>query len=182
MNRNLFLAVSICAATVFAHGGGDHLKGVIEQASTSQLTIMLEDKQQVVVALDKDTRFEIDGKTIDAKALAAGSRVVVHLKPKSKVAALVKVAGTAIRLDVTVTNDGFIVADPKTLKAGQPVTLVVTRKTEQTCATDIVLKDFGIKQALPLDKPVEVSFTPTKAGTVRFACAMDMITGTLKVE
>ena len=60
--------------------------------------------------------------------------------------------------------------------------VVVTRTVEKTCATDIVLKDFGLSQPLPLNRPVEVTFTPTKAGNVRFACAMDMISATLKVE
>ena len=35
---------------------------------------------------------------------------------------------------------------------------------------------------LPLSKPVEVTFVPTKAGKVHFACAMDMVSGDLQVE
>jgi plastocyanin domain-containing protein len=84
-------------------------------------------------------------------------------------------------VEISVTGDGFVPARA-TVKAGQPVTLVVTRKVERTCATDIVLKDPGIKRALPLNQPVEVTFTPSKPGTVRYACAMDMIAGALAVE
>jgi plastocyanin domain-containing protein len=84
-------------------------------------------------------------------------------------------------LELTVTEDGFTPAEVKA-KAGETVKLVVTRKVERTCATDIVSKDLGVNQALPLDKPVTVNLTPKKAGEYRFACAMDMIAGTLKVE
>jgi plastocyanin domain-containing protein len=84
-------------------------------------------------------------------------------------------------VNVTVTRDGFV-PEQITVKKGQPVKLVVTRKIERTCATDIVMKDFGVNQALPLEKAVTVTVTPKKAGSYRFACAMDMIAGVLKVE
>jgi len=35
---------------------------------------------------------------------------------------------------------------------------------------------------LPLNKPVEVVFTPKQAGKIRFACAMDMVAGEIVVE
>jgi len=85
------------------------------------------------------------------------------------------------RIAVTVTKKGFEPAAVR-LKAGQPVRLVVTRKVERTCATEIVIKSHGINQPLPLNKPVEVRFTPRKAGAIRYACAMDMIAGSLIVE
>jgi len=80
-----------------------------------------------------------------------------------------------------VTGEGFVPAQVK-VKAGQPVKLVVTRKTDRTCATEIVIKDFGINKPLPLNQPVEITFTPTKAGKLRYACAMDMIAGVIIVE
>jgi plastocyanin domain-containing protein len=84
-------------------------------------------------------------------------------------------------VNITVTKDGFVPEQVK-VKSGQPVKLVVTRKVERTCATEIVMKDFGVNQPLPLDKPVTVTVTPKKAGDYRFACGMDMIAGVLKVE
>jgi plastocyanin domain-containing protein len=87
----------------------------------------------------------------------------------------------AQRFDIIVTSRGF---EPASLhvKAGQPVRLVVTRKTERTCATRIVVHGYGIDRALPLNQSVEVRFTPRKAGAIRYACAMDMIAGSLVVE
>ncbi len=97
------------------------------------------------------------------------------------VAAPAHAAGKAQVVHITVTSDGFV-PEQVTVKKGQPVKLVVTRKVERTCATEIVMKDFGVNQPLPLDKPVTVTITPKKAGDYRYACGMDMITGTLKVE
>jgi plastocyanin domain-containing protein len=84
-------------------------------------------------------------------------------------------------VEIAVTGQGFVPAAAK-VKAGRPVKLVVTRKTERTCATEIVIKDYGVNQPLPLDRPVDVTFTPKKAGPVRYACGMDMIAGVLTVE
>lgn len=87
-----------------------------------------------------------------------------------------------VRVEVAVTADGFVVANPPALRAGQPVTLVVTRKVERTCATDVVLKAYGISRPLPLNQPVELTFTPSKPGKVHVACAMDMVSTDLSVE
>jgi plastocyanin domain-containing protein len=85
------------------------------------------------------------------------------------------------RVHISVTRNGFEPAQVK-LKTGQPVRLVVTRKTDRTCATEIVLKEYGIKKDLPLNKAVEVVFTPRKPGSLRYACGMDMIAGQLVVR
>ena len=84
-------------------------------------------------------------------------------------------------VQLAVTKEGFV-PSRVTVKAGQPVKIVVTRKTEQTCATEIVMKDFGVKQDLPLEKPVTVSITPKKPGEYRYACGMDMIAGVLEAK
>lgn len=85
------------------------------------------------------------------------------------------------KVNITVTKKGFEPATVK-VKAGQPVRLLVTRKEQRTCATELVLKAHGIHQKLPLGKTVEVRFTPKSAGTLRYACAMDMIAGNVVVE
>ncbi|MFN8586202.1 MAG: cupredoxin domain-containing protein [Candidatus Eisenbacteria bacterium] len=85
------------------------------------------------------------------------------------------------RVVVSVTNKGF---EPATIpvKAGQPIVLVITRKTDRTCATEIVIKDRKINVPLPLNKTVEVKLAAEKPGTLRFACGMDMITGQIVVK
>ncbi|QDE68501.1 MULTISPECIES: cupredoxin domain-containing protein [Myxococcus] len=84
-------------------------------------------------------------------------------------------------VDLTVTPQGFEPSNVK-VKAGQPVRLVVTRKTAKTCATEIVMADLGINKPLPMDTPVTVEFTPSKSGTLRYACAMDHISGLVTIQ
>jgi plastocyanin domain-containing protein len=84
-------------------------------------------------------------------------------------------------IELAVTSEGFVPAEVKA-KAGETVKLVVTRKVQRTCATEIVMKDLGVNQPLPLDKPVTVTVKPPKAGTYRYACGMDMIAGQLVVD
>ncbi len=80
-----------------------------------------------------------------------------------------------------VTSAGFVPAQI-TAKANRPIKLVVTRKTDRTCAKEIVIKDLGINKPLPLNQPVEIVFTPKKQGKLRYACGMDMISGVIVVE
>lgn len=85
-------------------------------------------------------------------------------------------------VDLKVTRKGFE-PSPIKVKAGAPVTLKVTRKTDDTCATEIVVKDYGIHTALPLDQEVVIRFTPTRTGELKYGCAMDqMVSGVLVVE
>ena len=85
-------------------------------------------------------------------------------------------------IPLSVTEKGYE-PSPIHLKKDEPVKLVVTRTTEQTCATEIVMKDYGINTPLPLNTPVEIAFTPTKTGTLTYGCAMgQMISGAFMVE
>lgn len=85
------------------------------------------------------------------------------------------------RLNIEVTSDGFSPSVAH-VKVGEPVTLVVTRKVEKTCATEIVMDSQGVNRPLPLNEPVEVKITPTKAGKIPFSCGMHMISGELVAE
>ncbi|HET7543321.1 MAG TPA: cupredoxin domain-containing protein [Polyangiaceae bacterium] len=85
------------------------------------------------------------------------------------------------RLSIEVTDQGFVPAKG-TVKVGKPVTLVITRKVQKTCATDIVISEYQVNKPLPLNETVEVTFTPQKPGKIHFACPMDMITGDLTAE
>ena len=91
-----------------------------------------------------------------------------------------KKAGKTVQM--TVTEDGFVPENVEARK-GEPLTLVITRKTERTCATEIVVKEYGINQPLPLGKAVTVSFTPTRSGKVKYGCGMNMMVGgTLTIQ
>jgi plastocyanin domain-containing protein len=84
-------------------------------------------------------------------------------------------------VQMTVTEDGY---QPGKIEAkkGEPLTLVITRTTDRTCATEIVIKEYGINRPLPLGKAVTVTFTPSRSGQVKYACGMDMVSGTLVIQ
>jgi plastocyanin domain-containing protein len=88
------------------------------------------------------------------------------------------------RIAIQVTKRGFDPAEV-TVPAKTPVTLVFTRKTDATCAKSIVLTladGKKIERALPLDTPVEIAATFPKAGTLGYACSMNMTKGTIVVH
>lgn len=78
--------------------------------------------------------------------------------------------------DVAVTEDGFVPNRVKVNK-GEKVRLLVTRKTDSTCAKEIVIKDFAINTPLPLNETASVEFTPARSGEIRWACGMDHVSG-----
>ncbi len=84
-------------------------------------------------------------------------------------------------VELSVTHKGFEPSNV-TVKKGEPVHLVVTRKTDNTCATSIDIKDVGIHKDLPLNQAVAIDFTPEKAGEIRYACGMGMMGGVLLVQ
>lgn len=90
--------------------------------------------------------------------------------------------GTVRVIDLAVTEDGYV-PGLLAVKKGEPVRLVVTRKTDDTCATDLLIDGTDIKVKLPLNKAVTVNWTPAKSGKVKYGCAMNMmVSGLLLVE
>lgn len=89
-------------------------------------------------------------------------------------------AEKARTVEIAVTRNGFEPSRVK-VKQGEPLKLVVTRKTDDTCAKEIVIPDADLEAELPLDKPVTLSFTPKRSGEIKYACGMNMITGVLEV-
>jgi plastocyanin len=83
-------------------------------------------------------------------------------------------------VEMQVTDEGFVPSQIKVQK-GQKVRLLITRKTDRTCATEIVIKDYGIHTPLPLNKTATVELTPKASGEIHYACAMNMIGGILFV-
>ncbi len=79
-------------------------------------------------------------------------------------------------IPLLVTEKGF---EPKEIKvkSGTHVVLKITRKTDDTCATEIQVKEKKIRKALPLNKEVTVDLGILKDGEVHFACGMNMMTG-----
>ncbi|MER2559751.1 MAG: cupredoxin domain-containing protein [Myxococcaceae bacterium] len=118
----------------------------------------------------------------DEVKLAEPVKAVEATKPVEVKPVEVKPAASARVVELKVTEDGFVPGNV-TLKKDEPVKFVVTRITDATCATELLISGTDIKADLPLNKPVEIAWTPTKAGQVKFGCAMDMmVSGMLLVE
>ena len=81
----------------------------------------------------------------------------------------------AADVPVRVTEKGF---EPSRIevKKGSNATLVFTRVTDKTCATDVVFSGNGAHLDLPLNQPVRIALG-TVNENITFACGMKMITG-----
>jgi plastocyanin domain-containing protein len=84
-------------------------------------------------------------------------------------------------INVAVTEKGF---EPSSLKAspGQDISLAVTRKTDSTCAKEILFPSQKIKKELPLNKTVTINLGKLKKGEVSFSCGMNMVSGVINVQ
>ena len=79
-------------------------------------------------------------------------------------------------IELVVTEKGFEPSEIK-VKPGTHLILKITRKTDETCATEIKVKEKKISKKLPLNKQVTVDLGILKEGEVHFACGMNMVTG-----
>jgi plastocyanin domain-containing protein len=115
----------------------------------------------------------------------AGMNMGEAKKPAKETAAVTAKRGEkGEKVEIAVTENGFE-PDKVTVKKGEPVELVFTRTTDKTCIKVVVL-DTGapkkIQKALPLNKPVIIKTKFAKAGSLSYACNMNMFSGTVTVQ
>ena len=82
---------------------------------------------------------------------------------------------------IIVNEQGFEPASVS-LRPGTPARLTFLRTTENTCGTDVVFPSLNITRALPLNEPVVIELTPSRAGEIAFACGMNMFEGSVVVQ
>ena len=82
---------------------------------------------------------------------------------------------------VLVTENGFEPAIV-TVARGSAATLVITRKTDATCATEAVFAETGARYPLPLNQDVRIPIATAAAETLHYACGMDMYKGRVAVK
>ncbi len=84
--------------------------------------------------------------------------------------------------NMIINEEGYVPSSLK-VKSATPITLKITRKTDATCAREIVIPSLKMKVDLPLNKEVAVNIGPLAKGDIKFGCAMDlMISGVLIAE
>jgi Cu+-exporting ATPase len=83
---------------------------------------------------------------------------------------------------IEVTDDGYAPASIQ-LKAGVPTELIFNQKSKQHCVSQVQAPDFGVPVTdLPFGKETTLRFTPQKEGSFKWACGMDMMSGTILVK
>jgi Cupredoxin-like domain len=82
---------------------------------------------------------------------------------------------------VRVTDGGH---EPASLELKRDITARVTfvRESKTTCGTQVVMPEYDINRALPLNEPVVIEFTPRKSGEFAFTCGMGMLRGKVVVQ
>lgn len=74
---------------------------------------------------------------------------------------------------ITADDEGFKPSRVK-LKKGAPATLVFTRTSDDTCATEVVFPQLDIKKELPKGQAVSITVPTDKEQTLTFQCGMGM--------
>ena len=82
---------------------------------------------------------------------------------------------------ILLTKDGYKPASI-TVRKNILVRLTFLRQVEVTCGTEVSIPEYNIKRELPLNEPVVIDFTPTRAGEIGFACGMNMLRGKIVVK
>jgi len=96
-------------------------------------------------------------------------------------ASSVTVPATGGAVTIVADEKGFTPSEVHATK-GAPLSLVFTRKSENTCATEIVFPELKIRRPLPLNEAVAVQLPTEMDHTYRFQCGMAMWQGAVVVK
>jgi Cu+-exporting ATPase len=90
--------------------------------------------------------------------------------------------GTPAEQEATITVSGGYDPEVVVAKKGVPLTLIFDRREASPCSDEVVLPEFGIRQALAPHAKTRIRVVPERAGEFPFACGMNMLHGLLRVE
>jgi plastocyanin domain-containing protein len=76
-------------------------------------------------------------------------------------------------VSITADDKGFTPSSVK-FKKGAPATLIFTRTSDDTCATEVVFPALDIKKDLPKGTPVTITVPTDKEQKLTFQCGMGM--------
>ncbi len=121
-------------------------------------------------------------------ALGLGAAFLVFLyvyffrvRRREGVAAPASAPGGAAQ-EATITVSGGYDPEVVIAKKGVPLTLVFDRQESSPCSDEVVLPEFGIRQALEPHAKTRIRVVPERAGEFPFTCGMNMLHGLLRVE
>jgi plastocyanin domain-containing protein len=87
----------------------------------------------------------------------------------------------ARRVDIMAGANGFQ-PNTVTVKQGEATTLVFTRTTDETCATEVVFPEINLTKKLPLNEQVAVEVPVDQARTLAFQCGMAMFKSKVVIQ
>ena len=68
------------------------------------------------------------------------------------------------------------------LKVGESAEIIVMRRSNATCAKEIMVPDLDVRLTLPLEESVRFAVKPTKAGRIHFTCGQGHLGGDIVVR
>ena len=90
--RVSFIASLIALSTVaFAHGGNEHIRGVVTNISAQSVTVQIANKATKTLTLTAKTTIQQAGKTANLADLKVGDRVVIDVPEKTTQALLIQI-------------------------------------------------------------------------------------------
>lgn len=88
-------ALLVAGTTLLAHGGNEHVRGVVTQVSPNAITVQTANKATRTITLTDKTAFKRAGTDAQAADLKVGDRVVVDVPAKKNEAVLVQIGVSA---------------------------------------------------------------------------------------
>ncbi len=87
-----------------------------------------------------------------------------------------------VTMHIDANEKGFTPSSVEVKKGAKKVTLVFTRTSDSTCATQVVFPDMKLTKDLPLNKPVSIDVPTGDPRTLTFQCGMGMFKGKVVVS
>jgi len=78
-------------------------------------------------------------------------------------------------------SDATYILEPSTFKKDVPVNIIANVGSMPGCSKAVTIPAFGVLKYVSVQDNI-ITFTPTKTGTFKIACSMNMYTGTFTVE
>lgn len=86
-----------------------------------------------------------------------------------------------VEIRVTASENGFQ-PESLTVAKGRPTTLIITRTSDATCATEAIFTETGRRYELPLNQEVRIDVPTDAPMTLHYACGMAMYKGRVFVK
>jgi hypothetical protein len=92
---SLTAACMLIGTLAFAHGGFDHVRGVVTQVSAQSISVKVTDASTKTLTIDAKTAVKKSGKAALVADIKVGDRVVIDVPEKKTNAVLIQIGAAA---------------------------------------------------------------------------------------